>query len=84
MPGRCRGSAAQWHAAAEDVQTPQGVRFTPCLYAKLRVKQVEDLLVGNDVFMAAQALTVNKGRVNETAVAAFAAHFVASEYFPNE
>ncbi|KAL3131920.1 hypothetical protein ABBQ38_007623 [Trebouxia sp. C0009 RCD-2024] len=31
-----------------------------------------------------QALTVNEGRVNETAVAAFAAHFIASEYFPNE
>ena len=31
-----------------------------------------------------QALTVNAAKINETAVAAFAAHFIASEYFPNE
>ncbi|KAL0026949.1 hypothetical protein WJX79_002166 [Trebouxia sp. C0005] len=31
-----------------------------------------------------QALTVNNGKINDTAVAAFAAHFIAAEHFPNE
>ena len=36
------------------------------------------------MLLVSQALVANQERLNETAVAAFAAHFVASEYFPNE